>query len=158
MKHRTIAVLFVAAVAAMLVSTAVQAQTERDEIEVLRAQINTDRQAVVALNMELSEKQSEAFWPVYRKYHQERDELADRRIKLLIEFRDNQVGMTAEQAKQILMDALDLEDKINDLKHNYVSDFEKVLGPRHTLRYYQIENKLDTVINYELASVVPLRQ
>ncbi len=47
---------------------------------------------------------------------------------------------------------------MTELKRKYVSDFEKVLGPRHTLRYYQIENELDTVINYELASVVPLRQ
>jgi len=144
--------------AAMLMPFAVQAQQERDMIEVLRAQVNTDRQAVVALNMELSEKQSEAFWPIYRKYHQDRDGLMDQRVKLLIEFRDNQVGMTAEQAKQILDDALKLEKDINKLKHKYVSDFEEVLGPRHTLRYYQIENKLDTIINYELASVVPLRQ
>lgn len=127
-------------------------------IEVLRGQISTDRQAVVALNMDLSEKQSEAFWPVYREYHEKRDELADRRVKLLTEFRDSQIGMTAEQAKQMLKESIDLEDKLNDLKHNYRADFEKVLGPRHTLRYYQIENKLDAIINYELASVVPLRQ
>ena len=127
-------------------------------IEVLRGQINTDRQAVVAQNMDLSEKQSEGFWPVYREYHEKRDELADRRVKLLTEFRDSQIGMTAEQAKEMLKEAIDLEDKLNDLKHNYRADFEKVLGPRHTLRYYQIENKLDAIINYELASVVPLRQ
>jgi pyruvate formate-lyase activating enzyme-like uncharacterized protein len=157
MKTKSMLVIFAVA-AALLLPLGASAQQERDMIEVLRAQINTDRQAVVALNMELSEKQSEAFWPVYREYHEKRDELADRRVKLLMEFRDNQVGMTAEQASQILKDAIDLEDKLNDLKHNYRSDFEKVLGPRHALRYYQIENKLDAVINYELASVVPLRQ
>jgi len=157
MSHGT-KIVIIAIAAAFLLPFAAQAQQERDKIEVLRAQVNTDRQAVVALNMELSEKQAEGFWPVYRKYHEKRDEVADKRMKLLIEFRDNQVGMTADQAKQILYDALDYEDKINDLKHNFVSEFEKVLGPRHTLRYYQIENKLDTIINYELASVVPLRQ
>lgn len=155
---RIIKFVTIVVAAGMLLPIAAQAQQERDMIEVLRAQIGTDRQAVVALNMELSEKQAEGFWPVYKKYHEKRDELADKRVKLLIEFRDNQIGMTAEQAKQILYDALDYEDKLNDLKHNFVSEFEKVLGPRHTLRYYQIENKLDTIVNYELASVVPLRQ
>jgi len=144
--------------AALLIPATVAAQQERDQIEVLRSQVKTDRQAVVALNMDLSEKQSEAFWPVYREYHEKRDELADRRVNMLMEFRDNQVGMTAAQAQQILKDAIDLEDKLNDLKHNYRADFEKVLGPRHALRYYQIENKLDAAINYELASVVPLRK
>jgi len=154
----TLKFVILAAAAALLLPFGANAQQERDMIEVLRGQISTDRQAVVALNMDLSEKQSEAFWPVYREYHEKRDELADRRVKLLTEFRDNQIGMTAEQAKKMLKEAIDLEDKLNDLKHNYRADFEKVLGPRHTLRYYQIENKLDAIINYELASVVPLRQ
>ncbi|MGI9343941.1 MAG: hypothetical protein ACR2QV_13965 [Gammaproteobacteria bacterium] len=149
----------VATIAVVLLLPGVaSAQQERDLIEVLRSQIKTDRQAVVALNMELSEKQGEAFWPVYREYQEKRDELLDRRVALLIEFRDNQIGMTAEQAEQILKDAIDLEDKLNDLKHNYRADFQKVLGPRHTLRYYQIENKLDAAINFELANVVPLRK
>lgn len=157
MKTTSILVILGAA-AALLVPLGASAQQERDMIEVLRSQISTDRQAVIALNMDLSEKQSEAFWPVYREYTEKRAELADRRVKLLIDFRDNQDGMTAEKAQQILKDAIDIEDKLNDLKHNYRADFEKVLGPRHTLRYYQIENKLDAVIDYELASVVPLRK
>ncbi|MBT8442249.1 MAG: hypothetical protein KJO76_07680 [Gammaproteobacteria bacterium] len=157
MKSASLAVILAAA-ASLSLPLAAGAQQERDMIEVLRSQISTDRQAVVALNMDLSEKQSEAFWPVYREYAEKRTELADRRVKLLIDFRDNQDGMTAEKAKQILKDAIDIEDKLNDLKHNYRADFEKVLGPRHTLRYYQIENKLDAVINYELANVVPLRK
>lgn len=157
MKHVTNIVLAIVAAAALL-PFAARAETERDTIEVLRSQVMTDRQAVVALNMELSEQQAEAFWPVYKKYHEKRDELAERRLNLLIEFRDNQTGMTADLAKTMLYEALDLEDDLNDLKHNFVSEFEKVLGPRHTLRYYQIENKLDAVVNYEIASVVPLRQ
>jgi len=134
------------------------AQQENDLIEVIRGQIKKDRQAVVAANMTLSATQSENFWPLYRKYHDERDGLIDRRIALLTEFRDNRMGMTADQAKQILYDALNLEKDIGKLKRKYASKFEKVLSPRATLRYYQIENKLDTIIDYELASVIPLRQ
>jgi hypothetical protein len=134
------------------------AQTENDLIQVIRGQIKKDRQAVVAANMTLSATQSENFWPLYKKYHNDRDGLADRRVALLTEFRDNRMGMTAEQARQILKDALNLENDIGKLKRKYASKFEKVLSPRATLRYYQIENKLDTIIDYELASVVPLRQ
>jgi hypothetical protein len=134
------------------------AQQENDLIEVIRGQIKMDRQAVVAANMTLSATQSENFWPLYRKYHGERDGLIDRRVALLTEFRDNRMGMTADQAKQILEDALSLENDIGKLKRKYAPKFQKVLSPRATLRYYQIENKLDTIIDYELASVVPLRQ
>jgi hypothetical protein len=142
----------------MSLSFSATAQQENDLIEVIRGQIKKDRQAVVAANMTLSETQSENFWPLYRKYHGERDGLIDRRVALLTEFRDNRMGMTSDQAKQILNDALNLENDIGKLKRKYAPKFEKVLSPRATLRYYQIENKLDTIIDYELASVVPLRQ
>jgi hypothetical protein len=142
----------------MSLSFSATAQQENDLVEVIRGQIKKDRQAVVAANMTLSETQSENFWPLYRTYHGERDGLIDRRVALLTEFRDNRMGMTSDQAKQILNDALDLENDIGKLKRKYASKFEKVLSPRATLRYYQIENKLDTIIDYELASVVPLRQ
>ena len=65
---------------------------------------------------------------------------------------------TWQQARQILFDALELEADIVSLKRQYTRDFQKVLGPRAALRFYQIENKLDAVINFELASVVPLRE
>jgi hypothetical protein len=133
------------------------AQQERDEIEVLRSQIGADRQALVAANMQLSEKQDEGFWPLYREFHMEKDVLMDRRVKILTEFRDDYMGMTAEQAEQILVDALKLEKDLYKLKESYRKKFQKVLAPRATLRFYQIENKLDTVINFSIASVVPLR-
>jgi len=134
------------------------AQQERDEIEILRTQISADRQALVAENMNLSEAQSANFWPLYREYHLKKDTLMDRRVKILTEFRDDYMGMTAEQAEQILIDALKLEKDMLKLKDSYRKKFLKVLAPRATLRYYQIENKLDTVINYTLAGVVPLWQ
>jgi hypothetical protein len=134
------------------------AQTEQDLVELLRTQIKADRQAVVAENMNLSEALSEKFWPVYKEYTSRRDSLADRRVAILSDFRDNRMGMTAQQARQILTDALELEADIVSLKRQYVREFQKVLGPRAALRFFQIENKLDAIINFELASVVPLRQ
>ena len=134
------------------------AQQENDFIELLRSQIKADRQAVVAANMNLSDAQGEKFWPVYKEYVERRDRLVDRRVALLTDFRDNRMGMTAQQARQILTDALALQKDIVKLQKKYVRKFQNALGPRAALRFYQIENKLNAVINFELASVVPLRQ
>jgi hypothetical protein len=150
--------VFVLLVTGTLLSVPAVAQQERDAIEVLRTQVGADRQALVAANMTLSETQSAEFWPLYREYHLKRDGLMDRRVAILTEFRDDRMGMTAEQAEQILKDAIKLEKDILKLKSKYRKKFHKILGPRATLRYYQIENKLDTVINYSIVSVVPLRQ
>ena len=157
MRRLTLFISLAILASGLFIFSPVSAQQERDMIEILRAQISADRQALVAINMELSEKQGEKFWPLYREYHLKRDALMDRRFKILTEFRDDYMGMTAKQAEQILVDSLKLEKDILKLKESYRKKFQKVLAPRATLRYYQIENKFDAVIHYDIAAVVPLR-
>jgi hypothetical protein len=132
------------------------AQDERDAIEALRGQISADRQAVIAANLQIPESQGEEFWPLYREYHAKRDELMDKRVAILTEFRDSYIGLTADQADQLLDDHMKLEKELLKLKDKYHSKFRKILTARGTLRYFQLENKLDTIVNYNLVKVVPL--
>jgi len=126
-------------------------------IEELRSQIQDQREALIEANLVLTSKQREDFWPLYHKYHEKRDKLVDRRVALLTEFRDDRIGITTKKAEDILKEAIEIEKDIVDLKDKYRNNFVKVLLPRAALRYYQIENKIDATINYDLAKVVPLQ-
>ena len=146
------------AILTFLSTTGLMAQQEGDDIEGVKSQIQTNRQALVAENLMLSESESEVFWPVYREFHSERDALVDRRIKLLREFRDNFDGLSDEQATQMLDDYFVLQDDFLALRKKFLRNFRRVLSDKTTLRYYQIENKMDSIIEYELSQVVPLAQ
>ncbi len=134
------------------------AQQERDVIEVLRAQIQSNRQALVAENLGLTAAESEKFWPVYREFQTERSKLEDRRVDLLIRFRDNFDNLSDEQARKLLHDYLKLADDRNRLRKKYAKIFAKILPQKKVLRYFQIENKIDTIIEFDLAKVVPLAE
>jgi hypothetical protein len=136
----------------------VMAQQERDVIEVMKSQIATQRQALVAENLQLTAEESDVFWPVYRKYMAERDELVDRRVDVLKEFRDNFDGLGDDQAKTLLDDFMQLQGDILRVQKKYVGKFRRVLTEKKTLRYFQIENKMDAIIDYDLAQVVPLAE
>ena len=136
----------------------VMAQQERDVIELIKTQVGTQRQALVAENLQLTEEESAVFWPVYRSFHSERDKLVDRRIKLLMEFRDNFDGLSEEQSKKLLDDYFSLQDELLTLRKKWLKNFRGVLSEKTTLRYFQIENKLDAIVDFELAEVVPLAQ
>lgn len=147
-----------AAIAAMLFSSAVHAQQERDVIELIKSQLATQRQALVAENLNLTAEQSEVFWPLYREFQSKRGPLIDRRIELLREFRDNFDGLSDEQAAGLIDGWLALEDDIVKLRKQYVKKFRKILPEKTTLRYFQVENKLDTIIDYDLSQVTPLAE
>ena len=134
------------------------AQTEADVIETVRAQISANRKALVAANLALSEEESAGFWPLYREFHNERDALADRRMTMLLDFRDNFDDLTDEKSKQIINDYFRLQNDLLKLKKKYAKKFSKVLSAKRTLRYLQIEAKMDAIIESELTQVVPLAE
>ena len=131
---------------------------ERDMIEVITQQVAANREALVAENLNLTAEESENFWPVYRRFQNERASLVDRRIEILTQFRDNFETLDDATAQQLLSDALKLEDDKLKLREKFLRDFRKVLPDKKVLRYLQIENKIDTIIDYDLAQIVPLAE
>jgi hypothetical protein len=64
--------------------------------------------------------------------------------------------LTDEQAKLLLQDFLNIElDQLN-LKEAYVKKFRAVLAPKKVARYFQIENKMQTVMDYDRAKKIPV--
>jgi hypothetical protein len=151
-------VFVIAAVAIILPAASLMAQQNSAETEAVKAQIQSNRQALMAENLMLSESESADFWPVYQDFHAERDALLDRRINLLQEFRDNFDALDDAQATRMLDDYFALENDFLELRQEYLPKFRRVLSDKQTLRYYQIENKMDLIIEYELSQVLPLAQ
>ena len=126
------------------------------EMELTRAAIQVRRQALVTSVMDLEPKQAEAFWPLYRDYRAEMTKVNDRLVKLLTVYLDNFDNLTDETAAKLMAESLSIDRERNKVKSKYVSRFAKVIPPKQVARFYQVENKLDAVINAELARIVPL--
>jgi hypothetical protein len=107
----------------LLISSSAQAQQAREQVELTRSVIQTERQIIVASNMGLTEQEAEAFWPVFKDFQEAIRRVSDRRADLILEL---------------------------------AKSFNKVLPPKKVVRYFQIESKLDSVIDYELAARIPL--
>lgn len=134
-----------------------QAQA-RSEIELTRQQIQSERQELVAVGMELTEEQASAFWPVYREYRNEQAPVGDRLVELILGYAQQVGEVSDEYAERMLEDYLDIQSDVIDVKKKYVDRFKRVLPARLVARFYQIENKLDAVVNMDLAMSVPVLQ
>jgi len=156
MKRITTALVFLAAVVLAGYASETFAQQERDEIELMLAQIRTNRQAIVTENLALTAEESEAFWPLYRQFQNDRALMVDRTMKMLTEFRDNFDVLSEEQAKALVDEYFKIQKEELRLNEKYLREFRKILSQKKTLRYFQIENKLDAIIDYDLSQVIPL--
>ena len=126
------------------------------DIELTRAVIQVRRQALVTAAMDLESKEADAFWPLYREYRMAMATVNDRFVTLLVVYLDSYENLTDEAATKMLDEYLSIERARNSVKTTYVPRFGKLLPPRKVARFFQVDNKLDAVINADLAYLIPL--
>ena len=139
-----------------LVGVAPIVAQDRSDVEVSRQQLQADRQAIVAKNLPLSEPQAAGFWPVYREYRATLAPLGDRSVKLITDYAAKYGSLTDPDADAMLKESLAIQTERLKVQSKYVDRFKKIVPGTLVTRFYQIENKLDAIINYELAAQIPL--
>jgi hypothetical protein len=129
-----------------------------EDLNLTREVIQVKRKAIVALNMGLTDYESKEFWPVYDEYWAEMKKIGDRDVALISNFAKNYVyeSLTNQKADEMLKEWLSMKNDELKLKRKYAKKFKKVLPEKKVLRYFQIENKLDVIIDTELAAQIPL--
>jgi len=144
------------AVAALLALPAA-AQTTSD-MQILADKIRADKKLVVAANMQLTEDEGKAFWPVYDAYQKDLAGLNKRLLGVIKSYADayNKGAVADETAKKLMSNYLAVEEADLKMKRSYVPRLEKVLPGAKVARYMQIENKIRAVVKYELAAQIPL--
>ena len=152
---KTITLAF-ASILILMVCAPLFAQSQTDEIELTRDVIQAERKAIVAANMELSESESKLFWPVYNEYVAALRKINDRNVKLITSFAAAYENLTDSQATAFLNESMDIDMEYVKLKQTWVPKFGKVMSPKMVARFFQTENKLDAIIDYELAAEIPL--
>lgn len=156
MKRFVIAMVSVATLLVGAGSSLAQTDTQTAVLEISRADIQADRKALVAANLPLTEEQGAAFWPVYREYRLEMDKVADGVIALITNYAKNYATLDDKQATGLVKEFLDLQKDSGEVKKKYVGKFSKVLPGKSLMRFYQIENKLDTIVMAAVAGEIPL--
>jgi hypothetical protein len=129
-----------------------------DNMDLVKEKIRSDKKLFIATNMQLTESEAKEFWPVYDAYQAELGKLSDREIKLIDEFAANFETMSDDVAKNLLDDSLSIDSDHLKLRQSYLSKFRGVLPDKKVARYYQLESKIDAVLEYEMARRIPLVQ
>src|SRR5262249_21936507 len=132
-----------------------KAQTA-EEIRLTREVINNERQALVTRAMGLPPAQIHGFWPLYPPHRLAASKVGDRITTLITTYVDNYQNLTDQVANKLLTEFVRLEEDRARLKAQYLPKFKKVLPPKKVVRFYQIENKLDTALLADIGQAIPL--
>ena len=142
--------------AGLFLGATLYSQSVDDYMEVQRAALKTEKKAIVADAMQLTDAESEVFWPVYNEYNDKMYGVNTKLYNLIKEFADNYDMMTDEKAVEITGEVLKYDQEALNLKKQYFKKFQKVLSGKQVLRYFQVENKIKALIDAQIASEIPL--
>jgi len=124
--------------------------------EVLLDAVRSNRKALVAVNLGLTDAEAAKFWPVYDRYQKEINAVGDRWLAVIEDYIVSFHDLSNDKAAKLVEDYLAVEADRVQVRRTFVPDFAAILPGRKLARLYQIENKMDAVIRYDLAARIPV--
>ena len=134
-----------------------QTATEQD-VKLLRQDLRSQKKQLIAANLTLTDAESTKFWPVYDQFSAEMTALGDQKLALIKEYAQNFGSLTDAQAQSLLDRSLALDAAVTQLRIKYVPIINKVLPGTKTATFFQMERRIGTLIDLQVASQIPLVQ
>ena len=121
---------------------------EADEasMEILRDTLRSNKKALVAVNLALSDEEARAFWPVYDRYQAELTVVGDRLLQVIDDYKRSFGSTKDDEARELVEAYLAVQRDRVALLRSYVEPFAEALPGRTLLRFYQIKNKIHAVM------------
>ena len=130
----------------------------KEEIELTAAIINLERKEIINQNMKLSGDEEGRFWSLYNEYRLTMNAVGKRKTKLITDYADrvNTGNLSDAEALRLLKEYISIERAKLTRREEYIPKFQEVLPPKKVVLFFQIETKIDSLINFDLAKVIPL--
>jgi hypothetical protein len=142
--------------AAVRAADTAKAEAPQADSGILLDAIRANRKALVAVNLNLSPEEAEKFWPLYERYQKEISAIGDKVVAIVDEYTGSFRDLSNDKAMQLMENYLAAEAERLQVRRTYLPEFAKILPGRTVARFYQIENKMDAVLRYDLAATIPV--
>jgi len=147
--------LLSAVTSAQTVEVTARPLTDSD-IQLLRSDLQADKNAVIAHTMQFTDAESSAFWPVYRDYVRDQQVIGDERVQLIKDYAQNYDSLDDPKARDMVQRMINIEDRTLNLREDYWPKFMKALGAKRAAKFYQVDNRFSLLVNLQLTAAIPL--
>jgi Spy/CpxP family protein refolding chaperone len=134
-----------------------QGMSDQD-IQLLRKDIRSQKKQLIAANLSLTDTEATKFWPIYDQYQAEYTKIGDAKMALIKEYAQNLDTVTDEQALDYLKRSEEISESVIQLRNKYVPLVNQVLPGKKTATFFQLERRIEMLIDVQAASEIPLLQ
>jgi hypothetical protein len=141
---------------ALLATAAAAGEADEASLEILRDTLRSNKKALIDVNLVLSDEEARVFWPIYDRYQVDLAAVQERLLRVIQDYSENFEDLTDDEARQLVEQYLAVERSRTEVRSAFLEPISQALPGRKVMRFYQIENKIDAVLRYELAATIPV--
>jgi hypothetical protein len=127
-----------------------------EDIALLRRDLRAMKMQVIGQNMSLSEEEGQKFWPIYNHYVKDLQLVNDKKYALLKQYAEMWATMTDQDALIYVRNWLEADGQAQTLRLKYVPVVSQVLPGRKAATFFQVDRRLNMMIDLQLFSQIPL--
>ena len=144
--------MILCAMCALLISSALSQTVEVSakpitdaDIQLLRSDVQAQKNQIIAHNMQFTEPESAAFWPVYRDYSREQSTIGDERVQLIKDYAQHYDTLDDTKADNMTQRLLNIEAKGVNLRQQYWAEIRQL--KKRAAKFFQVDNRLLLLVN-----------
>jgi hypothetical protein len=127
-----------------------------EDIALLRQDLRAKKMQVIGENMSLSEEEGQKFWPIYNHYVKDLQEVNNQKYALLKQYAETWETMSDQDALIYVRNWLEADGQAQALRLKYVPVVSQVLPGRKAATFFQLDRRLNMMIDLQLFSQIPL--
>ena len=132
------------------------AQSNVSSIRTTRSAVEAERKALIATNLGLSAEHTDVFWPLYMEYRAAVDAIGDDKVDFYERFFSSYETLTDSEALALLDEHFEFKQRYLDVQKTHAEIMRKALPGKVVTRFFQIENKMDIMVDSQLTGEFPL--
>jgi hypothetical protein len=127
-----------------------------EDIQMMRKDIRSQRKQIIAANMKLTDSEAEKFWPVYEQYISDLVNINRTKYALIKHYVETGGVLSDAEAETAVQQWVVVDQSVAELRKKYIPTFRRVLSPKNTALFYQLDRRVQLMIDLQLAASLPM--
>jgi len=127
-----------------------------DVYKMVKSLAESDRKVLISKNLKMNKDERQKFWPVYTQYRKDIGKVQTDQFNLIKKFAKNYHSLSDDKANELLDAHLQSKRNILKIRKKYLNDFKNSVPAIKVAKFFQVENKLNAIVNVRLAEQIPL--
>jgi hypothetical protein len=128
------------------------------DIQMLRKNLREQRRQVITANMKLTDAEAQKFWPLYDQYISDLVKINNTKYDLIKQYLQAKGNLSDAQADSAVKQWIGVDQSVSDLRLKYVPAFRKILSAKNTALFYQVDRRIQLMIDLQLVSALPMAE